>query len=199
MLPGIFSTLVQSEQSQAISGSQIPRPACPALIFQLPPATLEGRARASQRRPCLLQSSQVGAGLAVLSALLRAKAKRWAGGGCGRGGSCVGRDFLFLVPPHVFIHLLSYAAVLCCPGHRRLCSAFASPPVTTPQPPLTLAAPSKAACCGACNVCSLIGWAASHCAPGDTAWPPLPTQGQSPGAVLSSLSSLGDYCMRAMW
>lgn len=120
--------------------------------------------------------------------------------GMWKGRKLHGRGLSFShVPPHVFINLLSYTAVLCSSGHRRLCSAFASPPVTTPQPPLTLAAPSKAACCGACNVCSLIRWAASHCVPGDTVWPPLPTQGQSPGAVLSSLSSLGDYRLRAEW
>lgn len=146
----------------------------------------------------MLQSSQVGAGFAMPSVSLQKYVVQKQRGGL--VGDVGGEGLSFShVPLHFFINLLSYAAVLCSSGHRRLCSAFASPPVTTPQPPLTLAAPSKAACCGACNVCSLISWAASHCAPGDTAWPLLPAQGQSPGAVLSSLSSLGDYRWRAEW
>lgn len=45
-LPGLFSTLVQNELSQAIPGSQIP-PAPDVLIFQLPPWLLLGASTCS--------------------------------------------------------------------------------------------------------------------------------------------------------
>lgn len=129
--------------------------------------------------------------------------------------SCMGRElfFFFACASARFYLLICFPKLPFCAA-QVICSASESPLVTSPGLPLTLAASSKGAwaCCGACNVCSLIGRAAtaslpwgvssaSRSAPGETGRPPLLAQGQFPQhrrfphAAASSLSSVSDCCL----